>query len=220
MAEVKRQARRSSTSEAKAPAAPRPATRKRSTAAVPAPVEAVVEASAPIKTEPRKTRAAKTAAKARPVTRKAPRSTAAVAAPAPAAEPKHALSDSHKEALAAGREEGRVVRSYLDAVSRPKRPGRKRTVESVEAQLAQIDARIGASTASDRLSLIQQRFDLKSELTALKVDASLDLDALEAAFIAVAPGYGKRKGISYAAWRETGVSADVLRRAGISRAKQ
>jgi hypothetical protein len=217
MAEVKRQARRGSTSEAKAPAAPRATARKRSATVGAAPVEAVVKAFAPIETKPRKVRAVKTAAKARPVTRKAPRSAPVVA---PAAEPKHALSDSHKEALAAGREEGRVVRSYLDAVSRPKRPGRKRTVESVEAQLAQIDSRIGASTASDRLSLIQQRFDLKSELATLKADAGLDLDALEVAFVAVAPGYGKRKGISYAAWRAAGVSADTLRRAGIGRAKQ
>jgi hypothetical protein len=34
----------------------------------------------------------------------------------------------------------------------------------------------------------------------------------------VAAEYGQRKGISYAAWRELGVSPAVLKRAGITRA--
>jgi len=44
-----------------------------------------------------------------------------------------------------------------------------------------------------------------------------DLAALEADFVQVAASYSARKGISYTAWRELGVSADVLKRAGISR---
>ena len=42
--------------------------------------------------------------------------------------------------------------------------------------------------------------------------------ALETAFVKTAAQYAQRKGISYAAWRELGVSADVLKQAGISRA--
>ncbi|MHB1534624.1 MAG: hypothetical protein ACYC1D_08440 [Acidimicrobiales bacterium] len=42
---------------------------------------------------------------------------------------------------------------------------------------------------------------------------------LETAFVKVASGYSERKGLSYAAWREAGVSADVLRRAGIRRTR-
>jgi hypothetical protein len=43
------------------------------------------------------------------------------------------MSDEHKEALARGRHEGRVVREYLEALraTKPKR-GRKRTPESIE----------------------------------------------------------------------------------------
>jgi hypothetical protein len=45
----------------------------------------------------------------------------------------------------------------------------------------------------------------------------VDVDQLEEAFVAVARSYGERHGISYAAWRELGVPAAVLRRAGIVR---
>jgi hypothetical protein len=46
----------------------------------------------------------------------------------------------------------------------------------------------------------------------------VDLSALEREFAKVAQAYSQRKGISYAAWRELGVPADVLKRAGIGRA--
>jgi hypothetical protein len=41
------------------------------------------------------------------------------------------------------------------------------------------------------------------------------LQGLEDGFVEHARSYGERKGISYAAWREIGVSAAVLKRAGI-----
>ncbi len=129
------------------------------------------------------------------------------------------MSVEHKAALAAGREEGRVVRNYLEAVSRPKRPGRKKTPESITRQLNQIDSKLRNASAAERLQLIQTRFDLKSDLERLNADANVDLSNLESAFIKVAKGYSERKGISYAAWREAGVSADVLRRAGIRRTR-
>ena len=47
--------------------------------------------------------------------------------------------------------------------------------------------------------------------------AEVDLGAIEGAFVEVAASYSKRQGISYAAWREVGVPAAVLKRAGISR---
>ena len=43
------------------------------------------------------------------------------------------------------------------------------------------------------------------------------LARLEAGFVRSAKAYGERKGISYAAWREQGVPAAVLRQAGITR---
>ena len=66
-----------------------------------------------------------------------------------------------------------------------------------------------------RLSLVQERLDLLTELESLTT--SVDLTALESDFVKSAKGYGERKGISYAAWREVGVSAATLKAAGISR---
>lgn len=126
------------------------------------------------------------------------------------------MSDAHKEALAEGREQGRAVRNYLEALDahRPKR-GRKRTAESVRKQLETVEARLADADPLTRVVLIQQRMDLEEELAAKS--ETIDLTALETEFCKVAKSYGARKGISYAAWREAGVDAAVLKKAGIGR---
>lgn len=88
-------------------------------------------------------------------------------AAAAAAKSPRPMTDEHKAALAEGREQGRVVRRYLDALN-------------------------GSRGARD-------------------------MDALEAAFIAVARPYSERKALSYPAWRAVGVPPRVLRAAGIAR---
>jgi hypothetical protein len=130
---------------------------------------------------------------------------------------KSPMSAQHKEALAVGREEGRAVRRYLEALEahRPKR-GRKRTADSIQKQLKSIEDKLPGSDSLQRVLLIQQRMDLLEELAGK--EAVVDLTALEEAFVKAARSYGQRKGISYAAWREAGVDAAVLRRAGIGRA--
>lgn len=127
------------------------------------------------------------------------------------------MSDEHKAALAEGRSQGRAVRTYLDALeaNKPKR-GRKRTPDSIKKRLAAIDDQLGSASAFDRLSLVQERMDLQQELAAM--DNKIDVGALEAEFVTAAKAYGERKGITYAAWREVGVDAAVLKKAGISRA--
>jgi hypothetical protein len=126
------------------------------------------------------------------------------------------MSSEHKEALALGREQGRAVRRYLEALElhKPKR-GRKRTPESVKKQLAVIESKLPTVDPLTRVQLIQQRMDLRQELEAKQ--QTVDLTALETDFVKAAKGYGQRKGISYAAWREAGVDAAVLKKAGISR---
>jgi uncharacterized protein YicC (UPF0701 family) len=126
------------------------------------------------------------------------------------------MSDDHKAALAVGRAEGRSVRAYLEALesSRPKR-GRKRTKESIGARLDKIDAELESADALKRLQLTQERLDLTAELE--NMDSGIDLAELEAEFERVAEGYAERKGISYAAFRQLGVPAAVLKRAGITR---
>jgi hypothetical protein len=126
------------------------------------------------------------------------------------------MSDAHKAALAEGRTQGRAVRRYLEALEahKPKR-GRKRTPESIQKRLDRIDADLVDADPLRRLQLIQERLDLEHELESSA--SSVDLDALEAEFVESALGYSQRKGISYQAWRELGVTAATLKAAGIGR---
>ncbi len=129
---------------------------------------------------------------------------------------KRTVTDSHKAAMAQGRTESRAISAYLEALEshRPKR-GRKRTPESIDKRLATIDATLESASPVKRLSLIQERIDLLNERDSLQ--AKVDLTGLEDDFVSTAKSYGQRKGISYAAWRELGVSAPILKRAGITR---
>ena len=129
---------------------------------------------------------------------------------------KSAMTDAHKQALAVGREQGRAVRRYLEALDahRPKR-GRKRTPDSIKRRLDDIGNRLAEADPLTRLQLVQERMNLEAELAA-KAEA-VDLAALEEDFVAAVREYSDRKGITYAAWREAGVDAAVLRRAGLSR---
>ena len=126
------------------------------------------------------------------------------------------MSDEHKAALAEGRSQSRAVRNYLNALDahRPKR-GRKRTPESIAKRLEKLEGEIPAADPIRRVSLVQERMDLEEELD--RASHQIDLTELEASFVAAAAGYSERKGISYAAWREVGVPAPVLKSAGIRR---
>jgi hypothetical protein len=133
-----------------------------------------------------------------------------------AARRKTTMTSEHKRALAQGRAEGRAVRNYLEALdqNRPRR-GRPRTPASIEKRLKAVEAELAEATPLQRLQLVQERMNLERELD--RLDAADDVSSLEREFVKVAKGYAQRKGISYAAWRELGVSADVLRKAGIGR---
>lgn len=129
------------------------------------------------------------------------------------------MSNDHKNALAAGREQGRAVRTYLEALEdhKPKR-GRKRTPESIDKRLVAIAFDMTAADPLSRLLLLQEQKDLTAELAMF--DVGFDMEAVEAEFIEVAAEYAERKGISYSVWREIGVSASVLRAAGIARSER
>jgi hypothetical protein len=129
---------------------------------------------------------------------------------------KGSVTEEHKAAMAEGRNQSRAISSYLDALEqhKPKR-GRKRTPESIDKQVADIDTKLASANAITRLGLVQQRLDLLKERESL--GAAVDLTAFEDAFVAAAKPYSERKGISYEAWRELGVPAPILKRAGIGR---
>ena len=141
-----------------------------------------------------------------------PRKSAAVAD-----KPARSMSDSHKEALAIGREQGRAIRRYLEALEANKpRRGRKRTPEGIQKRLAAIDERLATADPLDRLHLRQERMDLEAEL-ATAGEGGVDLGALEAEFVQAAGPYSQRKGITYDAWRAAGVEPRVLKAAGLGR---
>jgi hypothetical protein len=130
---------------------------------------------------------------------------------------KRAMSTEHKAALAEGRNHARAVGNYLEALeaNKPKR-GRPRTVDSVKKRLGAVEQDLKKATGLGRLSLLQERRDLEVELAARQGDGG-DISALEKEFVKVAKPYSARKGISYGAWREFGVSPEVLKKAGITR---
>ena len=111
-----------------------------------------------------------------------------------------------------------AIRDYLKALeqSAPRR-GRKRTTESVGRQIVTLEGELAGASVTKRLGLIQQRIELEADLEALSQASSVDLTALEAGFATYAAAYGGRRGISYAAWREIGVSSATLKSAGIRR---
>jgi len=131
---------------------------------------------------------------------------------------KPGLSASHKDALAEGRRQGNAVRRYLVALehSKPRR-GRSTSADALRARLEDLESKLAVADPLQRVHLIQERrnLELRIEGASAEAEAEDDLPELEEAFIAVAADYGSRKGIDYATWREAGVSAAVLQKAGI-----
>jgi hypothetical protein len=66
------------------------------------------------------------------------------------------------------------------------------------------------------IDLRQARLDAEQALAG--AEETVDRAKLEMGFVRNAKAYTKRKGISYAAWREAGVPAATLKKAGIGRA--
>ena len=126
------------------------------------------------------------------------------------------MSEEHKAANAKARTENKVVGAYLEGLesNRP-RPGRRRTAESMHKRIEAIGEALESATPIRRVQLVQERIDLERELST--PNEIVDISELEDDFVAVAVSYSGRKGITYAAWREVGVPAAVLKRAGISR---
>ena len=131
------------------------------------------------------------------------------------------MSSQHKRALAQGREQGRAIRRYLDALARQKpRRGRRRTVESANRQLRETVDQLATARSLARVELVQRRIDLEAEIASLGHDGGSDLSALEAGFVAAAKSYSERKGITTQAWLQGGVPRSVLRQAGLTSARR
>ena len=126
------------------------------------------------------------------------------------------MTDEHKKALAEGREQGRAIRAYLEAIetTKPKR-GRKRTADSIKKRIDVIERELESADPLKALNLRQERRNLYGELAG--IDEKVDMAEVEAGFVSAAKSYGERRGIAYEVWREAGVTPEVLEKAGIKR---
>ncbi|MCZ6740346.1 MAG: hypothetical protein O7C01_11355 [Actinobacteria bacterium] len=123
------------------------------------------------------------------------------------------MSQEHKDALAQGRKEARAIKAYLKTIE-VRKQGRPVTKESLESRLTRMNEKIdGSDDPLKTLALIQTRLDIQSALSSMEDVESLD--QLESGFVTYAKAYSERKSVGYAAWREFGVPAAVLRNAGI-----
>jgi hypothetical protein len=126
------------------------------------------------------------------------------------------MSKAHKNALANGRVEGRIIREYLEVVEATKpRRGRRRTPESIAKRLSAITVELKTADPVTKVRLIQERLNLRTELAGMKTKAQVA--AAEAKFVKVAKNFSSRNDITYDAWREFGVTPVVLKRAGIEK---
>ena len=143
---------------------------------------------------------------ARPLTAKKTRT--------PMAAKKSSMTNAHKQALANGRAEGRIIREYLEIVEATKpRRGRKRTPESITKRLSVINSEMKTADPVTKVRLTQERLNLRSELAGMK--SKTEVAAAEQKFVKVAKKFSDRNDITFDAWREVGVSPGVLKKAGI-----
>lgn len=129
---------------------------------------------------------------------------------------KRTLTPEHKEALAKGRQQGKIVRAYLEAISdRPR--GRRISKVDLEARLDQTLNELESDELDpvNRVKLIQERINLEKRLA--RYDKA-DLGDLEKGFIEAAKPWAESHGVTYVAFKQAGVPDPVLRAAGLAKA--
>lgn len=133
--------------------------------------------------------------------------------------PRH-MTASHKKALARGRELSATVDRYLQAINTPKRRGRKVSIATLQKRLkaAQETAKTGSGVA--KVLAAQDVRDLKAKIAEATAPGTVDLKQLEAEFLKIAKTFSAQRNITYGAWRDAGVSAAVLQKAGIARTRE
>lgn len=130
------------------------------------------------------------------------------------------LTAAEKTKMARGRKQANTVDRYLKQLERLKTHDKRQaslSPEELEIEAEGLAIALETAEGVQRLQLLQRREDLQR--LALEAVPQED-EALVEAFIEVAAVYGERKGISYSTWREVGVPAEVLRRAGIKRTRR
>jgi hypothetical protein len=88
---------------------------------------------------------------------------------------------------------------------------------TLEQRLAAARERFNSSVGVDKLFAAQEIRDLKARLKLMETSAAVDVKSLEAAFVKIAKKFSENRGVTYGAWRDAGVPAPVLKKAGIRR---
>jgi hypothetical protein len=130
------------------------------------------------------------------------------------------LSAAHKRALAEGRTMSATVDRYLAAVNTPKRRGRKVSQAVLVERLGAARTRAKSATGIERVLAAQAVRDITSRISTMQSAGATDLMELESAFVRIAKAFGEKRGIGYGAWRDAGVPAVVLKRAGVARTRR
>jgi hypothetical protein len=113
-----------------------------------------------------------------------------------------------------------TVDRYLSVVNTPKRRGRKVTKATLERRLVAAQADAKSATGVNKVVAAQAVRDLETRLATIHAASGTgDLKRLEAAFVKIAKRFGENRGIGYGAWRDAGVPADVLKKAGVARTR-
>jgi hypothetical protein len=129
------------------------------------------------------------------------------------------MSPAHKKALAEGRTTSATIDRYLSALNTPKTRGRKVSAAQLRSRLQAAEERGRTAIGLDRVLAHQQARDLRARLASAGEHAATDVKSLEREFCKVAKAFSERRGIRYGSWRDAGVPADVLLRAGIPRTR-
>ena len=112
-----------------------------------------------------------------------------------------------------------TVDRYLVAVNTPKRRGRKVTKATLEQRLVEAHMRLKSAKGVEKVLAAQEIRDLEAKTARIESSGAADMKALETDFIRIAKRFGENRGVGYGAWRDAGVPADVLRRAGVARTR-
>lgn len=126
------------------------------------------------------------------------------------------LTGDEKNNMAEGRSRSRVVNKYLLEIATGKyhrRGPRKTDPVAIKAELAELNAKLASAKGIDKLMLVEERRKLE-QILAGRADNDA-FDELEKEFIKIAKPFSNGRGISYESWREMGVPARVLIKAGI-----
>lgn len=122
-------------------------------------------------------------------------------------------SAAQRDAISNGRIETKAVRDYLEMIGTDRRG--RRSGEQLQKQLEAVTAELDKKPDPvKRLDLTQQRMNLERRIRDQERFDGQESAVIDA-FVAHAKSWADRKGISRAAFLESGVPAKVLNRADI-----